>query len=267
MCSADARIYDSERLANRYAVDRPPVHVAICARLFSELATGYRAGLALDVGCGAGASTAALLPYVAHVTGLDPYPGMLRQARASVPAAAFVQGRAEALPLASRSCDIVTAAGSLNYADVHAALAEASRVLAPGGHFAPYDFSTGRVADEASRAADGFGAFERTFPWPAGYPLDLGALPYREHGLTLLKHEEFVVEIEMAQARYVRYLMSETNVEAAVAGGMSEADVRDACWRMFDPVFSNGSRPVAFRAVLALARAEFVTADPSLDPP
>jgi SAM-dependent methyltransferase len=254
MCSADARIYDSERLAHCYAVDRPPVHVTICARLFSALAPGYSVDRALDIGCGAGASTAALAPYVSHVTGVDPYPRMLRQAQASLPAATFVRGSAEAVPLESRGYDIITAAGSLNYADVRAALAEVSRVLAPGGHFAPYDFSTGRISIEGSQGADCFRTFERTFPWSPGYSLDLGALPYREYGLTLLVHEEFLVEIEMSQTEYIRYVMSETNVEAAVASGMSEGDAWDACSRIFNPLFSSGPRPVNFRAVLAVAR-------------
>jgi predicted TPR repeat methyltransferase len=51
-------VYDSERLAAAYAVDRPPVHQHIlrAGRLVR------RAERALDVGCGAGLSTAALAP-------------------------------------------------------------------------------------------------------------------------------------------------------------------------------------------------------------
>jgi ubiquinone/menaquinone biosynthesis C-methylase UbiE len=256
MCSADARIYDSERLANCYAVDRPPVHAAICTRLFSLLTHGAPARNALDVGCGAGASAVALAPYASHITGVDPYPRMLRRARSVLPAATFLQGSAEALPVQSRGYDIVTAAGSLGYADVHAALGEVSRVLVPGGHFAPYDFSTGRVSVEGSRSDLCFNAFECAFPWPPGYSLDLSALPYREHGLMLLAHEEFLVDIEMSQAEYVRYVMSETNVEAAVSSGMSERDAWDLCWRTFAPLFSTGSSSVTFGAVLALARFE-----------
>jgi predicted TPR repeat methyltransferase len=49
-------VYDSERLAAGYAFDRPPVHEQILrsARLDRQ------ADQALDVGCGAGLSTAAL---------------------------------------------------------------------------------------------------------------------------------------------------------------------------------------------------------------
>ena len=253
--AADARIYDSERLARCYAVDRPPVHVAICARLFYALPPGRSASTALDIGCGAGASMVALAPYVLHVTGVDPNPRMLLHAQAALPAATCVQGKAEALPLKSHAYDIITAAGSLSYADVHAALAEVSRVLAPSGYFAPYDFSTGRVCIEGSRSVTCFRTFERTFPWPPGYSLDLSALPYGEHGLTLLRHEEFLVDIEMSQAEYIRYVMSETNVESAISSGMSQSDAWEACWKTFKPLFSSGPKPVTFRAVLALAEA------------
>ena len=52
-------VYDSERLAAAYAFDRPPVHQHILrsARLPRQ------ANRALDVGCGAGLSTAALAPW------------------------------------------------------------------------------------------------------------------------------------------------------------------------------------------------------------
>jgi SAM-dependent methyltransferase len=255
MCSADARIYDSKRLAACYAVDRPPVHGPICARLFAAMAQGHPAGHALDIGCGAGASTAALAPYATHITGVDPFPRMLELAQAALPAACCVRGRAEALPFAAGSFDIITAAGSLNYADVDAALAEVSRVLAPGGYFAPYDFSTGRVRAEGSRADDCFREFELSFPWPGGYSLDLGKLPFREHGMMLIARETFFVDIEMSASGYIRYLMGETNVEAAIARGMNEHDAEEKCLRIFGPLFAHGAMPVTFRAEFALARA------------
>ena len=229
--------------------------MAICARLFAALPRDYAARRALDIGCGAGASAVAVAPYVSHVTGVDPHAAMLRLAQSALPDASFIGGYVEALPVKSRGYDIITAAGSLNYADVHAALSEVSRVLTPGGYFAPYDFSTGRVSIEGSQSAASFRTFERTFPWPPGYSLDLSALPYGEHGLTLLTHEEFLVDIEMSQVEYIRYIMSETNVETAIANGMSESNAWDACWKTFEPLFTSGSKLVTFRAVLALARA------------
>ncbi|HEY6495509.1 MAG TPA: hypothetical protein VIZ43_19700, partial [Trebonia sp.] len=58
-------VYENERLAAGYAFDRPPVHdqVLRSARLTAPAAR------ALDVGCGAGLSTAALIPLARQVIG------------------------------------------------------------------------------------------------------------------------------------------------------------------------------------------------------
>ena len=121
-----ASVYDSERLAVGYAFDRPPVHEQILrsARL------ARRADRALDVGCGAGLSTAALAPLARQVVGLEPVPAMLAHRRTVAPRARFVIGRAEWLPFPAESFDLVAAAGSLNYAD----LPLASRRDSAGAH-------------------------------------------------------------------------------------------------------------------------------------
>lgn len=250
---ANPQIYDSDRLAHCYANDRPPVHQAICARLFAALPRGVEMRSALDVGCGAGASVAAIVAHSQHVTGVDPSQAMLREARRRLPASTFLQATANALPVKSKAFDLVTAAGSLNYSDLPRALSEISRVLSPDGYFAAYDFCTGRVLPEDALSASCFASFEQRFPWPPGYPLDLEFLPYREHGLALTLYDEFVVELRMSADAYIRYIMSETNVEAAISTGTSEEDARGACWNAFGPLFEREPRAVGFRAVLALA--------------
>jgi SAM-dependent methyltransferase len=251
---ADADIYDSDRLAKCYASDRPPIHTSICARLFAKLPESNEIRSALDIGCGAGLSTAALAPHVRRVTGVDPFHRMLRLARIRLPGSAFLIGVAEALPVESAAFELVTAAGSLSYADLHSALAEISRVLASDGYFAAYDFRTGRVVPEDSTALSSFTSFEQDFPWPPGYSLDLGSLPFEDHGLSPMLREDFVVEIQMSAEAYVQYLMSETNVEAAVSRGISEESVRGRCWELFGPLFAKGPVTVGFSATLALAR-------------
>ena len=53
-------------------------------------------------------------------------------------------GTAEAIPLRDRSVDLITAAGSLNYANLDLFFPEAARVLLPHGVLVVYDFSPGR---------------------------------------------------------------------------------------------------------------------------
>ena len=92
-----------------------------------------RAGMeVLDVGCGAGAQLGAYLAAGCGVTGLDPAPAMLGEARRRLgPAARLVQGEAAALPFPDASFDLVITATVLHQLPpetVRGALAEAARV-------------------------------------------------------------------------------------------------------------------------------------------
>jgi ubiquinone/menaquinone biosynthesis C-methylase UbiE len=176
-------VYDSARLASCYAFDRPPVHQRILASVLERAAYAR----ALDVGCGAGRSTAALAPYARFVSAVEPAEAMLAHRRDVAPSGQFVVGTAERLPYATGSFDLVTAAGSLNYADLGLALAEVSRVLSRAGTFVIYDFSEGRHARDTAALADWFGRFERRFPWPPGYrPLAVPTLAFADFDLIWL---------------------------------------------------------------------------------
>lgn len=158
-------VYGGARIAAGYAFDRPPVH----ERLLRPLAGRTRAVRALDVGCGAGLSTAALAPYADTVVGLEPVASMLAHRAAVAPGALFAVGTAERLPFGAESFDLVTAAGCLNYVDLDLFLPEVARVLAGGGRLYIYDFTEGRHAVGDTALADWFARFEQRFPWPGGY--------------------------------------------------------------------------------------------------
>ena len=83
-------IYDSPRLAAGYAYDRPAVHGRIIEAAREHLHITSRLGRALDIGCGAGLSTAALEPLAKTVIGLEPVHAMLAHSRVVAPHALFV---------------------------------------------------------------------------------------------------------------------------------------------------------------------------------
>ena len=88
----------------------------------------------LEVGCGTGRWLAEAGAAGARGIGLDPSAGMLARARQQVPSARLLQGRAEMLPLAPGRCGAVLCIYVVHHLDDPAhAVAEAARVLAPGG--------------------------------------------------------------------------------------------------------------------------------------
>lgn len=98
-----------------------------------------------DLGCGTGAVLAALAPHVHSVVGVDGSDEMLGSARARVDGLDNVElrrGTLEALPLASETLDAAVMMLVLHHLPAPAlALAEAARVLKPGGRLLLVDMA------------------------------------------------------------------------------------------------------------------------------
>jgi ubiquinone/menaquinone biosynthesis C-methylase UbiE len=91
----------------------------------------------LDLGAGRGALTAAALDRGCQVTAVDAAPAMCAQLTAAYPAATVSVMDAQALEFPAGSFDLVAASFVIHVLDdPAAAVAEAYRVLAPGGRFA-----------------------------------------------------------------------------------------------------------------------------------
>jgi SAM-dependent methyltransferase len=126
----------------------------------------------LDVACGPGFIAGAAAQRGAAVVGLDFSAAMIAQARGRLPLLTFQEGDAEALPFDAASFDaVVMNFGLLHVARPDAALAEALRVLRPGGR---YGFTVWAAPERAVafgialRAIETFG--NRDVPLPEGPP-------------------------------------------------------------------------------------------------
>jgi SAM-dependent methyltransferase len=87
----------------------------------------------LDVGAGTGISTRALAARGAHVLAVDPSPAMAGVLRSVAPGQAVSLGRAEALPVAPGSVDLVTFAQAWHWVRLTEAAVECRRVLREDG--------------------------------------------------------------------------------------------------------------------------------------
>ena len=120
---------------------------AAIARALGAVARGRPIGRLVDVGTGTGRMIELFGRQADKALGIDRSPEMLRLARAKLAQAGLDavelrQGDMYALPLASHSADTVIIHQVLHYAqNPAAAVAEAARLLAPGGRLLIVDFA------------------------------------------------------------------------------------------------------------------------------
>jgi ubiquinone/menaquinone biosynthesis C-methylase UbiE len=153
--------------ARRYFADHASEWDAIRARHVAEeqvetamlaLMHNRRLGHLLDIGTGTGRMAEIFSPVASQITALDRSPEMLRIARAKLAdrtiSADLVQGDFLALPLTDSSVDTVVMHQVLHFAqEPDRVIAEAARVLRPGGHLLVVDFAPHEQEDLRSLAA------------------------------------------------------------------------------------------------------------------
>ena len=136
---AREREFHDELAAHLRPTEMPPVEPGPIETAMLKSVGGVRGKRVLDLGCGDGDMTLALLRQGAEVTAVDLSPGMVEVARqraehfAPGAPATFAAGPAEALPFPDASFDVVIGRLILHHLDMDRAPAEIRRVLAPGG--------------------------------------------------------------------------------------------------------------------------------------
>lgn len=141
---AEQSKFDTESTARHYATARPAYPEALFDAL-DELLGGRLAGAdVIDVAAGTGIATRQLATRGARVTAIELSGAMLGELVGATPGARVVQGSGNALPLKDDCADVITYAQAWHWMDERRALAEARRVLRPGGVLALWWNQTSR---------------------------------------------------------------------------------------------------------------------------
>lgn len=153
----DTSGYERPGFAETYDRHRPRPPDAILEWL-CRYARVERPALVVDLGCGTGLSTRAWSGRAERVVGVEPNAAMLAAADPA-PGVEFREAFAQSTGLDDGCADIVTCSQSLHWMDPEPTLAEAARILRPGGVFAGYDYDWPPVVDPEVDAA--FDAYQR----------------------------------------------------------------------------------------------------------
>lgn len=248
-------IFQHGRVAAGYASARPFLHPEVFARVRDLIGPPSRLRWALDVGCGTGMSSVALLGLSQRVVGVDASVEMLRLAR-KAEGLHYLASAAEALPFRGGRFDLIAACGSIDWVDRARFVPRAADLLARGGFLVPLDFGDlGRSAEIPALERWYEDVFHQAYPRPpAGDPMVTSA-EAASHGFSPPVNAPFASSCTFTSVQYADFLMTESEVTAAVEYGGQAADrVRGWLVAELAPLFGGGPREVAFGGYIQVLR-------------
>jgi hypothetical protein len=160
----------------------------------------------------------------------------------------YLASTAEALPFRAASFDLVAACGSIDWVDRGRFLPRAAELLVGGGWLTPVDFGdAGRSAEVPDLERWHREVLRRTYPRPAAPDPTVTSDEARRFGFGEPANHTFASRCSFTAAEYADFLMTESNIIAAVEYGEQSADdVRAWLESQLTPLFGGRSRSVAF---------------------
>ena len=231
--------FSPKSAAERYAKGRPYFHPFIIGRVKEALSLAEPLAVALDVGCGTGLSTVALKEIARKVVGADAAAEMVAFAPKE-DCVAYAVARAEQLPFARGAFDLITLSQAFHWIDRDRFLAEARRVLRSAGWLVAYDnyFSLGQMEEEPEFRRWHNEKYLARYPPPPGGKLAFAAEDTIKHGFHLVQAERHKNYLSFSPAGLIDYLVTQSNVIAAVENGTQEiAEARAWLMEEIKPLF------------------------------
>lgn len=213
--------FDSGPAAQRYAHARPYYHRSALGLATRQLGIAH-ARLAVDVACGTGLSTRAVLELADHVIALDASAAMLAAAQPH-PRARYLRASAERIPLRDASADLATVGAAYHWFDQPRALAELARILRDGAGMAVYtDVFRGQLHGQPAFTTWLRETYLPRYPTPPrGTHFDAAAVP---PGFGDVSYTEDDIRIPLTRTQMADYLLSQSNASAAIESGAISAE-------------------------------------------
>jgi SAM-dependent methyltransferase len=212
----------NEPIARRYAGARPYYHCVALGLAARQLGIS-RASVAVDVGCGTGLSTQAVLELAEHVIALDASAAMLRAAQPQS-RARYLVATAEQIPVRDAVADLATVGAACHWFDQPAAFAELARVLRTGAGLAVYsDFFVGQLTGQPAFTTWLEDSYLPRYPAPPRHAY-FDAAAALHAGFSDVSYTEDTIRVPLTHHELADYLLSQSNAAAAVESAAVSAE-------------------------------------------
>jgi SAM-dependent methyltransferase len=215
--------FETAAVAQGYAKDRPYFHPEVIGKVRDHIGVSGKLRRALDVGCGAGLSTLALLEIAEKVVGVDVSEAMVSAAvlHADIQ---YCNYPAENLPFDVKF-ELITLAGAINWVQRADFFAEAQRILSPGGHVVIYDNNiVGRMRGNEHFQAWYENVYLTRYPRHPRDESPIGAAEAVGYGFEFVDSEDYTNEIEFTLEAFVGYILTQSNTTTVLRNGTEDAE-------------------------------------------
>jgi len=212
--------FSSKTSAEKYVAGRPDFHANTISRLKDFLQIEHKLSKALDIACGTGLSTKALLRLAENVCGTDLSPEMLNLA-VEKDKIHYAIAPAENQPFNDGEFDLITVSSGVHWFNIDAFLIEANRILKNEGWLVIYEnFFSGEIGgydDFKKWVAD---VYLQRFPSPPrNKNYDWSPENILTKNFTIHIAENFKNPVYFNRQQLINYFTTQSNIIAAVDNG------------------------------------------------
>ena len=240
------KLFDTPEIAVGYAGSRPYFHPHVIGRVKSYLDLSEKINSALDVGCGAGLSTIALLDIAKHVTGVDSSEAMIRSAirKGGIE---YFNYPAEHLPF-KQKFDLITLAGSINWIDRAKFFSEAERILNDAGVVIIYDNTILGIMEDDDRFEKWHhDEFSKEYPRPPRDESPISRKAAAAYGFDFVFSEDYTNDVRFGLHAFVQYLFTQTNITSVLDKHPKCADdIESRLLLSLGPFFGSDEKKIMF---------------------
>ena len=212
--------FNSKASAEKYAIGRPDFHANTIDRIRDFLRIGHKLDKALDIACGTGLSTKALLTMAENVYGTDISIEMLNNA-IEKDKIYYSVAAAEEQPFGNDEFDLITVSSGVHWFNIDAFLSEANRILKTNGWLVIYEnFFTGEMVGNEQFKNWVDTIYLKNFPSPPrnkNYDWTPGNLNLTNFIIQV--PEDFVNKIHFDKRQLINYFITQSNVIAVIEYG------------------------------------------------